>query len=122
MNNLSQYLVKPRCVHLIDAKHVIRYLKGTIELGLYYGRDHDYTNSDWAGSVANRKKTSGGCYFMGSSMISWFSKKHFSVSLNMDEVEYIADFSTSCEAIWTQKLMSSLFDMELDTIVILCEK
>ena len=42
VNTLSQYLVKPRQVHLIAAKHVMRYLKGMIDLGLYYGRDHDY--------------------------------------------------------------------------------
>ena len=42
VNTLSQYLVKPRWVHLIDGKHVMRYLKGAIDLGLYYGRDHDY--------------------------------------------------------------------------------
>ena len=80
MNTLSQYLVKPRRVHLIVAKHVMRYLKGTIDLGLYYGRDHGYrsygcTNSDWAGSAIERKSTSGGCYCLGSDMISWFSKK-----------------------------------------------
>ena len=39
---LSQYLVKPRWVHLIYAKLVMTYLKGMIDLGLYYGRDHDY--------------------------------------------------------------------------------
>ena len=42
VNTLSQYLVKPRSVHLMVAKHVMRYLKCTIELGLYYDRDHDY--------------------------------------------------------------------------------
>ena len=57
VNTLSQYLVKPRQVHLIAAKHVMRYLKGTIDFGLYYVRDHDYilygyTDSDWAGSAA----------------------------------------------------------------------
>ena len=77
---LSRYLVKPRWVHLIDAKHVIKYLKGTIDLGLYYGRDHDYKlygymDSDWEESVAYRKSTSGGFSCLGSTMISWFSKK-----------------------------------------------
>ena len=53
VNTLSQYLVKPRQVHLIAAKHVMRYLKGMIDLGLYYGREHDYrlygyTDPDWA--------------------------------------------------------------------------
>ena len=37
VNTLIQYLVKPRLVHMIAAKHVMRYLKGTIDLGLYYG-------------------------------------------------------------------------------------
>ena len=65
VNTLSYYLVKPRNVHLIVAKHVMRYLKGTIDLGLYYGRDHDYIlygymDSDLEGSVAYRKGASGG--------------------------------------------------------------
>ena len=56
VNTLSQYLGNPRCVHLIASKHVIRYLKGTTDLGQYYGRDHDYrlygyTDADWARSV-----------------------------------------------------------------------
>ena len=32
VNNLSQFLTDPRHVHLIDAKHILRYLKGTIDL------------------------------------------------------------------------------------------
>ena len=81
------------------------YLKGTIDLGLYYGGDHDYrlygyTDSDWAGSAIDKKSTSGGCYFLGSSMISWFSKKYFIVALSIDEAKYIAACSASCEAIW----------------------
>ena len=75
MNTLSQYLGNPRCVHLIVAKHVMRYVKGMIDLGHYYGRDHDYrlygyTDSDWVGSVADIKRNSGRCYCLGSAMIS----------------------------------------------------
>ena len=86
VNTLSLYLVKPRWVHLIAAKHVMRHLKGTIDIGIYYGRDHyyrlhGYTNSDWVGSTTDRKRTSSGCYCLWSTMISWFSKKISSVSL-----------------------------------------
>ena len=43
VNTLSQNLVKPRHVHLVAAKHVMRYLKGTIDFGLiYYVGDHEY--------------------------------------------------------------------------------
>ena len=91
VNTLSQYLVKDRRVHLIVAKHVMRYLKGTIDFGLYYDRDHDYrlygyTDSDWEGSAAYKKITSGGCYYLGSAMISWFSKKQSIVALSTAEV------------------------------------
>jgi hypothetical protein len=40
--SLSQYLVEPRCVHIAAAKHMMRYLKGTLDFGLYYTRDNDF--------------------------------------------------------------------------------
>ena len=48
---LSQYLVEPRRVHIVAAKHMMRYFKGTLDFGRYYTRDHDfrlsgYTDSD----------------------------------------------------------------------------
>jgi hypothetical protein len=63
VNTLNQYLVEPKCVHLVAAKHVMRYLKGTLDFGLCYNGDHDfiligYIGSDWAGSVSDRKRTS----------------------------------------------------------------
>ena len=96
VNTLSQYLVQPRRVHLVSAKHVMRYLKGTIEFGLYYDGSHEYrlygyTDADWVGSISNRKSTLGGCYSLGSAMISWFSRKQSSVARSMAEAEYIAD-------------------------------
>ena len=54
-------------------------------------------------------------------MISWFSRKQSSVALNTGEAEYIAACSTSCEAIWLRKLLSNLFDLDMDAIVILCD-
>jgi hypothetical protein len=76
MNTLTHFLVEPRHVHLVAAKHVMRYLKGTIDYGLSYDGDHNftlsgYTNADWARSVSDRKSTSGCCFSLGSAMISW---------------------------------------------------
>jgi hypothetical protein len=72
VNTLSQYMVEPRHVHLIATKHVMRYLKGTIDYGLRYILDREirlqgYTDSDWAGSVTDRKSTSRCCFSLGSS-------------------------------------------------------
>ena len=102
----------------------MRYLKGTIDLVIYCGRDHDYrlyeyTDSSWEGSATDNKNTSDGCYGLGSTMISWFSWKKYNVSLSTTEAEYIATCYVSYQVIWIQKLMSGLFDLELDTTVIL---
>jgi hypothetical protein len=126
VNNLSQYLVEPKHVHLVAAKHVMRYLKGMLEYGLSYTRDHDfilygYTDSDWNGSVSDRKSTSECSSSLGSAMTSCQSKKQSSISLSMTEAEYIAICFASCEAIWLQKLLTGLFDLEMEATMILCD-
>jgi hypothetical protein len=126
VNTLSQFLVEPKCVHLVAAKHVMKYLKGTLDCGLNYNGDHDfvlsgYTNSDWDGSVSDRNSTSGCCFILGSAMISWKSRKQSSIALSTIEVEYIVACSASCEAIWLRKLLTGLFDMEMEETVILCD-
>ena len=105
VNTLSHFLVEPRRVHLVAEKHVMRYLKGTIDCGLSYDADHDftlsgYTDVDWARSVSDRKSTSGCCFSLGSTMISWQSRKQSNIALNTTEAEYIAACSANCEAIW----------------------
>jgi hypothetical protein len=90
VNTLSQFLVEPIHVHLFATKHVMRYLKGTLDCGFSYDGDHDftlsgYTDSDWAGSVSERKRTSGCCFSLGSSMISWQSRKQSSIALSTVE-------------------------------------
>jgi hypothetical protein len=104
----------------------MRYLKGTLDCGLNYDGDHDftlsgYTDSDWAGSVSDRKITSGCCFSLGSAMISWQSRKQSSIALNTAEAEYIAACSASCEAIWLRKLLTDLFDLEMEATTILCD-
>jgi hypothetical protein len=126
VNTLSQFLVEPRHVHLVVAKHVMRYLKGTIDCGLSYDGDHDFTlsgyiDADWAGSVSDRKITSGCCFSLGSTMILWQSRKQSNIALSTTEAEYIAACSASCEAIWFRKLLTDLFDLEMEATMILCD-
>ena len=66
VNTLSQYLTDLRHVHLTTAKHIQRYLKGTVDYGLKYKADQKinleaYADSNWAGSAINRKSTLGCC-------------------------------------------------------------
>ena len=80
VNTLSQFLIYPRHVHSITAKHILRYLKVTVDYGLKYDANQKinlegYFDSYWAGSVIDRKSTLGCCFSMGSVVISWFSRK-----------------------------------------------
>ena len=62
------------------------------------------------------------CYFsMGSSMISWFSEKQSYVALSIAKAEYVTTCSASCEVVWLQKLLSYLFDLQMDATCIHCD-
>jgi hypothetical protein len=54
-------------------------------------------------------------------MTSWRSRKQSSISLVIVEAEYIVACSASCEAIWLRKLLTDLFDLEMEATVILCD-
>jgi hypothetical protein len=115
VNTLSHFQVEPRHEHWIAAKHVLRYIRGTINYVLRYTTSsdiqlHGFTYLDWAGSAEDRKSTSGMCFILGSSMISWGSRKHKSLTLSTAEAEYIATCEACIEAIWVRKLISDLFD------------
>ena len=80
-----------------------------------------YTDLDWAGSVADRKSTSGCCFSLGSAVVSWFIQKQKSVALSSAEAEYMAGSQASCEALWLRKLLVDLFDQELRPTMIYCD-
>ena len=54
-------------------------------------------------------------------MMLWQSRKQSSIALSIAEAEYIDACSASCEAIWLRKLLTGLFDLEMEAIVILCD-
>ena len=108
-------MVNPKHIHLIGAKHVMSYLKGTLDYGLRYTSSgeiklHGYANSNWVGSAKDRKSTSRCCFSLGSGMISWFSRKQTSIALSTAEAEYIAACSACSEAVWLRKMFLGLFD------------
>ena len=109
-------MIDPRYVHLIVAKHVLRYLRGTVDYGLKYEANmkinlEGYVDSDWIGSAINRKTTLGCCFSMGSGVISWFSRKQSYVALSIAEAEYVIACLASCEAVYLWKLLSDIFDL-----------
>jgi hypothetical protein len=79
MNALIQYMVEPRHVHWMVAKHTLRYLCGTIGYGLRYVSGGDvklqgYPDSHSVGSAVDRKSTFICCFSLGSGIISWLRR------------------------------------------------
>ena len=91
----ARFQANPKESHLSAVNKILRYLKHTPSIGLWYlkGASLDllgYSDSDFARSHVDRKSTSGGCHLLGRSLVSWSSKKQNSVALSTAEAEYIA--------------------------------
>jgi len=91
----ARFQSNPKQSHLSAVKRIIRYLLGTINLGLWYPKNSTcnligYSDSDFAGSKIDRKSTSGTCQFIGSTLVSWHNKKQNNVTLSTAEAEYIS--------------------------------
>jgi len=69
----------------------------------------------------DRKSTSGYCFTLGSVMVSWCNRKQSSMALSTAEAEYIALIVAVPEAVWLRKLLTDLFDHEMDPTIIHCD-
>ena len=97
-------MVNAKHIHLIRLKHVMRYLKGTLDYGLRYASSgeiklHGYADSDWGVSAKDRKSTLGCFFSLVLGMIFWFRRNKNSIALSTVEVKYIAACSTCSEAV-----------------------
>ncbi|XP_075095124.1 secreted RxLR effector protein 161-like [Nicotiana tabacum] len=97
----AKFQSNPKESHLKAAKRILRYLKGTQDLVLYYpsGDNFDligYADADYAGYRVDRKSTSGMAYFLGSCLISRGTRKQNSVALSTTEAEYVVAASCFC--------------------------
>ncbi|XP_070003122.1 secreted RxLR effector protein 161-like [Nicotiana sylvestris] len=99
MGLCARFQSNPKESHLKAAKRILRYLKGTQDLVLYYPSGDNfnligYANTDYTGYLVDRKSTSGMAHFLRSCLISWDTRKQNSVALSPAEAEYVA--ATSC--------------------------
>ena len=103
--------------HWIVVKRVFRYLRGTSDYGLcYQGRPrleimleiHGFVDADWARDIDRRRSTSGYLFSLFGGAVSWMSKRQSVVALLTTETEYMAATHASKEAVWLQRLCSSM--------------
>ena len=114
---LSRFMSKPGKEHWTAVKRVFRYLRGTSDYGLcYQGRPgldrvldiRGFVDADWAGDLDQRRSTSGYVFNLFGGAVSWMSKKQSVVALSTTEAEYMAATHASKEAVWLQRLCSSM--------------
>nr|GFC67980.1 retrovirus-related Pol polyprotein from transposon TNT 1-94 [Tanacetum cinerariifolium] len=91
----ARYQAKPTEKHLHGAKRIFKYLRGTINRGLWYAKDSSnaltaYADTDHAGCKDTRRSTFGSMQLLGDRLVSWSSKRQKSVTISSTKAEYIA--------------------------------
>ena len=115
VSELSRFVSCPGQTHMVAAKHLLRYLNGTKNLGLVYSAPESranilwgYVDSDWAGCPDSRKSTSGYALMLNGAAISWKSKRQSVVALSSAEAEFVAASSMVQEVIYTRRFLENL--------------
>ena len=121
----ARFQVNPKESYILAIKRIIRYLKGTINLGLWYSKDSSvnligYSDIDYGGCKIDRKSTSETCQFLGCNLISWHSKKQNSVALSTTEAEYVATGSCCAQVLWIKQQLED-YGVAQTKISILCD-
>ncbi|GJW57955.1 putative ribonuclease H-like domain-containing protein [Tanacetum coccineum] len=101
----ARYQEKPTVKHLNAVKRIFQYLKGTINMGLWYSKETRlsltaYADADHAGCQDTRHSTSGSAQFLGDELVSWSSKKQKSNAISSTEAEYIALSGCYAKILW----------------------
>ncbi|CAA7399171.1 unnamed protein product [Spirodela intermedia] len=84
--------------HLKCPKHILRYIEGTLNFGL----------NDYGGDTEERKSTSGFCFFIGNSPVTWVSQKQIIVTLLSCEAKYISLTLVACQGVWLVEFLEEL--------------
>ena len=123
VSKLAQRNSDPHVDDMIAVKHILRYLRGTIELKLKYSCDGGsslvgYADADWGGNSMDRKSYSGFIFFIGNCPVSWESRKQSCVALSSTEAEYVALSEASKEAVFLRNLLMEIGYSNGDAVVL----
>lgn len=123
---LSQFMHSPTTIHIQAAKRVLRYLNLCPTQGVMLASSTSailsaYCDSDWGGCPFTHRSTTGFCVMLGSSPISWKSKKQSVVARSSAEAEHKALAFTTCELLWLRQLLKNMGLQTIGPIVIHCD-
>ncbi|KAL0536239.1 hypothetical protein IC582_025181 [Cucumis melo] len=106
-------MATPRTIHFTAVLRFLRYIKGTLGHGLQFSSQSSlilsgYSDADWAGDPTDRPSTTGYCFYLGDSLISWRSKKQNVVSRSSTKSEYRALADATAELLWLCWLLADM--------------
>lgn len=110
---VSQFMHSTKEEHLKAVNKILTYLKGTSGRGILYRKDtslnlESYTDADWAGSMVDRRSTSGFCTVLRGNLVSWRRKKQEVVARSSAEAEFRAMALGICELLWIKIILGDL--------------
>nr|GEV68573.1 copia protein [Tanacetum cinerariifolium] len=103
----ARYQSRPTEKYLKEVKRIFRYLRGTVNMGLWYPKDCSFeltafSDVDHAGCIDSRKSTSGGIQFLGDKLVSWMLKKQNCTAMSSAKAEYMVLSASCAQVMWTR--------------------
>jgi hypothetical protein len=113
VNLLARYSAAPTKRHWAGVKHILRYLNGTRDFGLFYARGQDstligYTDAGYLSDPHNARSQTGFVYLYGGTAISWKSTKQTLVATSTNHSEIIALYEASKECVWLRRMINHI--------------
>ncbi|XP_075479527.1 secreted RxLR effector protein 161-like [Primulina tabacum] len=123
---ISRFMARPTQLHFAITKRILRYLKGTVDHGVFYKRGGTsdlvaFTDSDYAGDIGDSKSTSGYVFMMCGGAVAWSSRKQPIVTLSTTEAEFVAAAACACQAIWMRRILKEIGHVQDDGMLLMCD-
>ncbi|GJQ96426.1 retrotransposon protein, putative, ty1-copia subclass [Tanacetum coccineum] len=98
-------------LYLTAIKRIFRYLRGTVNRGLWYSKDSSIALTAFADAIHascqdTRRSTSGSMQFLGDRLISWSLKRQKSAAMSSTEAEYIALSGCCAQILWMRSQLT----------------
>nr|GEU85723.1 copia protein [Tanacetum cinerariifolium] len=121
----ARYQSRPTKKHLKEVKRIFRYLRGTVNIGLWYLKGSSFgliafSDVDHAECIDSRKSTSEGIQFLGDKLFSWMSKKQNCTAMSSAEAKYVA-LSTRCAQVMWMRTQLQDYGFNYNKIPLYCD-
>nr|GEZ09778.1 retrovirus-related Pol polyprotein from transposon TNT 1-94 [Tanacetum cinerariifolium] len=121
----ARYQSRPTEKHLKEVKRIFRYLRGTINMGLWYPKGYRFgliafSDADHAGCIDTCKSTPGGIQFLGDKLVSWMSKKQDCTAMSSTEAKYMALSTSYAQVMWIRTQLQD-YGLNYNNIPLYCD-